>query len=56
MKPPTKPADLPVIHGGGWYSFEPSWVRAARRIWNGPAIRSSDIGFRTTLTVRSPRV
>lgn len=41
-----------VIRGGSWGSFVPSWVRAASRDTDDPAVRSNDIGFRTTLSGR----
>ncbi len=35
-----------VCRGGGWYSVDPSFVRAALRICDAPTVRSSDLGFR----------
>ena len=56
MNPTTKPSytttSRRVVRGGGWGSFVPSWVRAASRDTDDPAVRSNDIGFRTTLSGR----
>ncbi len=55
MNPPTtKPTDTlyrvyrvyRVYRGGGWYIGVPSWLRAASRGSNVPAVRDSRIGFR----------
>ena len=44
----TNPTDtlLRVLRGGGWYSFGPSWLRAASRNTYVPASRFSFLGFR----------
>lgn len=41
-----------VIRGGSWSSFVPSWVRAASRDTDDPAVRSNDIGFRVRCAMR----
>ncbi len=59
MNPPTtKPTDTlrRVFRGGCWYNNVPSWVRAASRGSNVPAIRLNNIGFRCALRGREPRV
>ena len=59
MNPTTKPSDTTtprrVRRGGGWYSNQPSWVRAASRFTSGPAFRDDDFGFRCALRGREPR-
>ena len=54
-KPPDATSDR-VIRGGSWSSLVPSWVRAASRGACGPANRNDNLGFRTHLPGRSPRV
>ncbi len=63
MNPPTtKPtSDTPlrvlrVCRGGCWYHDRPLEARAASRSSDVPAGRGTCLGFRTRLSVRSPRV
>jgi formylglycine-generating enzyme required for sulfatase activity len=54
---PTKNAPR-VRRGGSWVNRVPSWVRAAPSSHGTfePAYRVNNIGFRTSLPVRQPRV
>lgn len=56
MTPAQKNASDPnrVLRGGGWRANVPSWVRAASRGTNVPAVRYFSIGFRCALRGREP--
>ncbi len=53
---PTSDTPLRVFRGGCWHIYAPSWVRTASRNSREPAFRFDYLGFRTRLSVRSPRV
>jgi len=44
-----------VYRGGSWSDYGPSWLSAASRVTDEPAIRSNDIGFRCSLRWRVKR-
>ncbi len=46
MSNPKTDTLLRVNRGGGWFNFDPSWVRAASRYSFVPAIRDDRLGFR----------
>ncbi len=52
-----KPTDNPfrVFRGGSWGNTNPAVVRAVFRYGHAPSIRPDNVGFRTTLTGRTPR-
>ena len=53
---PTPSKQLSVLRGGGWNGYQPVAVSAADRYWLTRSIRLPNVGFRTTLTGRTPRI